>query len=52
MSSGLRIKATGGIYNVGPVPKAEWTSGMGGIMPAGNTSGIVLVGNTDVFLGA
>ena len=42
MSSGLRIRATGGMQNVGTIPKAGC---------AGGTSGNVLKGNTDGFLG-
>ena len=38
MSSGLRIKVVGGIYNVGPIPKVGCTSGIGGIVPMGNTN--------------
>ena len=51
MSSGLRIKAVGGMSNVGHVPKAGCTSGIGGILPMGNIGGVALSSNTDVFLG-
>ena len=37
MLSSPRIKASGGMKNVGPVPKAGCTSGIGGIAPVGNT---------------
>ena len=47
MSSGLRIKAVGGMSNVGPVPKAGCTSGIGGIVPTGNTGGVAPLDNTD-----
>ena len=49
MSSGLRIEAASGIYNVGPIPKAGCTTGISGIVPAGNLDGIAPSGNTDTF---
>ena len=45
MSSGPRIEAVGGMYNIGPISKAGCTSSIGSIMPVGNTDGIMTTGN-------